>query len=109
LDYLTNLFKGRINRRDYFFKSAGAYILLIVWVLIFGKDNPTSLQTTLLLLGYVVELPYVASLSVRRFHDLGKTGWYTLGLFIPVVNALIVLYLYFAKGEQKSNQFGAKL
>ena len=36
----------------------------------------------------VVLIPYI-SLSVRRLHDIGKSGWYILIVLIPIVGIFI--------------------
>jgi uncharacterized membrane protein YhaH (DUF805 family) len=46
----------------------------------------------------VLAVPYI-SISVRRLHDVNKSG---LFLAIPVFN----LYLLFKKGDMGTNQFG---
>lgn len=44
---------------------------------------------------------------VRRLNDAGRSGWFSLILFIPLVNFALILYLVFAKGSEGMNQFGA--
>ena len=46
------------------------------------------------------------NLSVKRFHDINKSGWYVLLFFLPVVNFLTFLYLLFKKGTEDANPFG---
>jgi uncharacterized membrane protein YhaH (DUF805 family) len=38
--------------------------------------------------------------EIRRMHDVGKSGWYSL---IPIYN----LVLAFTKGDEKENQYGS--
>jgi len=47
------------------------------------------------------------ALHVRRFHDLGLSGYYVFLFFIPLAN-LIIFVLFIKKGEENSNQFGEK-
>lgn len=37
------------------------------------------------------------SIVIRRWHDLGQTGWLSLLLFIPLVGILTLVYLAIAK------------
>jgi type IV pilus assembly protein PilA len=37
--------------------------------------------------------------GIRRWHDLGKSGWFVLFGFLPCVNVLVILYLLLAPGE----------
>ena len=38
--------------------------------------------------------------SIRRWHDLGRSGWLTLLLLIPFLGPFIFLYLLFAPGRE---------
>ncbi len=48
------------------------------------------------------------SLSVRRAHDIGWSGWMVLLLFIPLVNFVVGLILIFKKGGTGANPYGAE-
>tara|TARA_Y100001970_G_scaffold256356_1_gene334009 strand:- start:442 stop:1119 length:678 start_codon:yes stop_codon:yes gene_type:complete len=37
--------------------------------------------------------------DVRRFHDFGASGWWSLLLFIPLINFITILVLFFRRGE----------
>lgn len=41
-------------------------------------------------------------ISIRRLKDLGKSGWYLLLAFIPLVNFLLGLWLIFSPGVQQT-------
>jgi uncharacterized membrane protein YhaH (DUF805 family) len=45
--------------------------------------------------------------SIRRWHDLGKPGYYVLLWIVPCVNGITVLYLLLAPGERGSESRGA--
>ena len=44
--------------------------------------------------------------SIRRLHDLDKTGWWLLIALIPFVNIIFALYLYLMPGTVGRNRFG---
>ena len=46
------------------------------------------------------------TLIIRRWHDLGKSGWFTLLLLIPLLNFLVMLYLWFVRGTAGPNTYG---
>lgn len=59
----------------------------------------------------VVGLPLVNIISViivhfwigvRRFHDIGKSGWWALVTLLPFVSFILI----FIKGQEGSNQYG---
>jgi hypothetical protein len=44
--------------------------------------------------------------GVRRLHDLGHKGWPAIGLFIPLMNAAVFLWLVVAPGNPHANRYG---
>ena len=52
-----------------------------------------------------VLLPGIA-VSVRRLHDIGKSGWYYLLGFIPIVGPIILLVWFCTEGERFENAWG---
>ena len=52
-----------------------------------------------------VLIPSLA-VSVRRLHDIGKSGWYYLIGLIPIVGPLILLVWFCTEGERNSNGWG---
>ncbi|MCD2526153.1 DUF805 domain-containing protein, partial [Bacillus licheniformis] len=64
-------------------------------------------------LGYILIFIYqlavlVPSLAVnvRRLHDTGRSGWWILIGFLPIIGAVILLIFYCQAGEAKENQYG---
>jgi len=45
--------------------------------------------------------------AARRLHDVGKSGWYLLAGFIPVLGAIYLIYLCAQPGEAQTNAWGA--
>ena len=52
-------------------------------------------------------LPNLA-ISVRRFHDQNRSGWFFLLGFIPLLGPLILYVFFVLPGTQGSNRFGAQ-
>jgi uncharacterized membrane protein YhaH (DUF805 family) len=53
-------------------------------------------------------LPFL-SVSVRRLHDLGKSGWWLLIAIIPIVNFIgifVIIVFTLIEGEEQPNQYG---
>jgi uncharacterized membrane protein YhaH (DUF805 family) len=46
--------------------------------------------------------------SIRRLHDVDRSGWWLLIAFVPVIGVLVLLYWYVQKGTEGTNQFGAE-
>ena len=57
----------------------------------------------------VISIPclvLVIQLTIRRFHDLNRSGWFTVGVYCPIVNIFLIIYLLFFKGTAGKNRFG---
>jgi uncharacterized membrane protein YhaH (DUF805 family) len=50
-------------------------------------------------------LPNIA-LTIRRFHDLNKSGWWFLWILLPYIGIFIVLFFMLQKGDINDNQYG---
>ena len=47
-------------------------------------------------------------LSIKRFHDMDKSGWFSLLALVPIVNLAVGLFwLGFIKGTDGANTYGA--
>ena len=46
------------------------------------------------------------ALSVRRLHDVGRSGWWLL-LSLTIIGIPILLFWYCSKGKEEINKFGA--
>ena len=122
-----NLFKGRISRKNFFF----AYLLLLgLGLLYFGlspvEGGSFGQYLNIWVYGLIILLiPFfilALSLHVRRWHDIGLSGFFVFAqiLFIafafyePLVvisSSLDILYwaiLFLKTGEDKDNEYGAK-
>ena len=84
-------FSGRATRSEFWWFCLLNFILC--WIPLVG-----------FIWGLVVLIPSIA-VAVRRLHDLGKSGWFYLLGFVPIVN-LYLIYLYASAGEAGENQYG---
>ena len=66
-----------------------------------------GLLTIILFVGIVIIFIVISVLiTIRRLHDINKSGWMCLLFFIPVVNLIFALYLIFAPGTPGENNYG---
>src|SRR5579872_1272624 len=87
-------FSSRACRSEYWFWALFVVLAEIVTVII---DAVIGAHVTLGIFGLVVFLPGLA-VSVRRLHDLDRTGWWFLLIFIPLIGAIILLIWFCTKG-----------
>lgn len=50
---------------------------------------------------------FMFSVIVRRLHDLGKSGWLSLLVFVPLANVIMGIILIFKPGNRESNKYGS--
>lgn len=57
------------------------------------------------LYGLAVLVPSIA-VSVRRLHDIGRTGWWVLVGLVPLIGLIILIVFAVMEGQAGSNQYG---
>jgi len=71
-----------------------------------GRSEPVVLL--FIAFAYFIFATWVAVATyVKRWHDLGMSGWMVLIMLIPIVNILVLLFLGIAPGQPEVNRFGA--
>ena len=92
--------KGRVNRRPYFFGG------LAVACFTEGLELIPS-NYKIMYLPLVLAALYAGTvLGIKRCHDRGRTGYFILLNFIPILNLWPMIELGFFKGEAGSNKYG---
>ena len=99
-------FDGRSCRAEYWwfalFQALGYAVFLIIDTQILNATTPTlaAIFTVLLI------LPTLA-VSVRRLHDINRSGWWYLVILIPLIGGIVLLIWACTRGTQGPNKFGA--
>ena len=57
------------------------------------------------LYGLGVLVPGIA-VTVRRLHDIGKSGWWGLVALIPLIGSLILIYFAAKDSQPETNEYG---
>jgi uncharacterized membrane protein YhaH (DUF805 family) len=103
------VFSGRARRKEFWYFALFNTIISIVLVLIDFESGNLDPETGLGLLQGIymlaILLPLI-SVSVRRLHDTGRSGWWFLVSFVPVVGHFVMLLFMVQKGQPDSNQYG---
>lgn len=103
------VFNGRARRKEYWMFALFFLIFIIVAAIIdvalgTTTEDGAGILVTIYILAMI--LPSL-SVSVRRLHDLGKSGWFYLINFIPFIGAIWFLVLMCTEGNRGNNNFGA--
>ena len=111
-------FSGRARRKEYWM-----YTLIYIPILFLAMFADNALGTTFQMeaMGQTVDVGYgwvyvitgllhffpSLSVVVRRLHDVGKSGWFYLIIFIPLVGFIWMLVLLVSNGNVGENKYGA--
>jgi len=102
-------FSGRARRKEYW--------MFILFNIIFaavasGLDNVLGLYSYEYgsgpingIYSLIVLIPSLA-VAVRRLHDIGKSGWMLLVVFIPLIGAIWLIVLFAREGDLGPNEYG---
>ena len=95
-------FNGRARRSEYwYFVLFNSLISMAVGLVagLIGLDWLSYIYTLALC------VPSIA-VGVRRLHDIGKSGWWLLISFVPLIGAIWLIILMVKEGDHGSNAYG---
>ena len=108
-------FSGRAARPEFWWWTLFAFLLGVGTGLVdhlvivprldlvpFSEDSPEILS---IIVSLGILLPGLA-VSVRRLHDIDRSGWWLLVILIPLIGALMLIYWGVQRGTDGPNRFG---
>jgi len=95
-------FTGRARRSEFWFYCLFSFIAGCVAGFIDGLFG-ISLMTILV---YLATLLPGLGVSVRRMHDIGKSGWTVLLSLIPIVGGIILIVFSCRDSQVGANEYG---
>ena len=108
-------FDGRAPRSEYWWFILAFILLSLVLGIIEGAIIAPMLgfeafadeagQPLRVIISLIFLLPCLA-VSVRRLHDIDRSGWWYFIVFVPLIGGLVLLYWFIQPGSEGSNQFG---
>lgn len=102
-------FNGRARRSEYWYFVLFNFIVSILIGFTFGVIAGILDMPALVYLAYLWSLAvFIPSLavSVRRLHDIGRSGWWLLLSLIPLVGAIILIIWHCTDSQPGANQYG---
>ena len=103
-------FSGRARRAEYWYWSLFS-VLVSLPLQILLEVIPEDSWVLMLVVGLVAlgwGLFYAIAtfaVSVRRLHDIGRSGWWYLLCLIPIAN-LVLIYFFICDSQPGANQYG---
>lgn len=102
-------FSGRARRSEYWYFVLFNVIVCIAIGIVDGVIIAASGGAGFGILGLIynlaVILPSIA-LATRRLHDIGKSGWWQLIVFIPIIGVIVLIVFYVKDSVPGDNQYG---
>ncbi len=110
-------FSGRASRPEYWWWFLSLLLVLIVVGILdalfiapllgFQIGDENAGQPLSVLVSLAVILPNLA-VGARRLHDTGRSGWWLLIGFVPLIGVLVLIYFFVQPSDQEANAFGDK-
>ena len=94
-------FSGRARRKEYWMFYLFYMIFYILLAIIDGILGTIFLSSIFIL---ALLIPSI-SISARRLHDTGRSGWWQLIILIPLIG-VIVLIVFLAQDSVDDNEYG---
>lgn len=91
-------FKGRARRSEFWYFELFCVLISLVFSFFISEDVATIAML-------ITFIPNIA-VSVRRLHDIGRSGWWMLIALVPIVGILLLLFWAAQEGDPASNQYG---
>jgi len=110
-------FSGRARRKEFWMFALFNMIFAIAWTLLLtllfvginsntNYDLAGAVNAAYYSYAAALMLPGMA-VTVRRLHDVGRSGWWILIAFIPIVGIFWLLGFMLTEGQQADNEYGA--
>lgn len=96
------VFSGRARRKEYWMFVLFNFIVSLVIAIIATVVKLPILSTIYALAVFLPSL----GVSIRRLHDIGKSGVWILISCIPVIGAIWLLILLVKEGDSTTNDYG---
>ena len=89
-------FESSSSRREYW--------MFVLFNIVFSSLASIISPKVSMLYSLFIFIPALA-VTVRRLHDVGKSGWMLLIIFIPLIGSIWLLYLLLQKGDSLNEFF----
>lgn len=104
-------FSGRTRRKEYWYFTLFHTLMAVTGQLLAGglytENHTTGEIFEAIVFGYIVaSIIPTLSVTVRRLHDIDKSGWWYFVAFIPAVGVVWLLILTCIDGTSGANQYG---
>ena len=97
------VFAGRARRKEYWMFVLFNLIITLLLGMIEGVAGSPGVIGGLYSLAVLV--PSIA-VSVRRLHDIGRSGWWMFICLVPVIGVIVLIVFAVQDSQPGNNQYG---
>jgi uncharacterized membrane protein YhaH (DUF805 family) len=111
MQYLFS-FDGRIGRGTYWLSGIGGGILIMMLfiipaVIVAAVTQSEAAVNVLVLIAYIPLTWMNLAVAAKRWHDRGKSGWWSLIGFVPIIGSIwIIVECGLLEGDFGDNEYG---
>ena len=106
--------QGRVSRQEFFFRGFMPITLLTIFELLISnvlsaKESYLAQNMSYLIVLFAIAITIGISqvmISIKRFHDFNASGWWSILLFIPLINFIALMVLFFKGSVNSENKYG---
>ena len=106
------VFQGRAQRKEYWFFILFYLIFMVVAFIVdavlgteYYVDEFESIGLFATLYSLAMIVPSLA-VTVRRLHDVGRSGWWILISLIPLIGGIVIFVFMVLDSQEGENRFG---
>lgn len=101
-------FKDRTTVKDYWFTVLANFLIGFILGFLMGFFKLPFMSP---LIGFYILATIIPSLaiSIRRLHDINKSGWWLFISLVPLVGSILLLVYYCKPSVTENNNYGTQL
>ena len=102
------VFSGRARRKEYWFFVLFNIIIALALTFIDFSTGLYDVESEIGLLSSLYSLAVLVpsiAVTIRRLHDTGRTGWWFLIAFVPIIGAIVLLVFMVFDSTPGDNQY----
>ena len=105
-------FSSRSRRSEYWYLALAVFLVEIVLGIIliltsFFLDLDDEITEFIFGIICFCGFLFMIPCSVRRLHDIGKSGWFILLSFVLIIGEIILLVFFCTDSQIESNEYGS--
>ena len=102
-------FSGRTSRKNYWLAVLGLFLIafvigIIAGIIGYALDNKNISNIFMAIFELAILIPGIA-MSVRRLHDINKSGWWYFISFVPFVGSIILFVFTVLPSVEEGNNY----